>query len=47
GLMPHPEAYLFPENHPQWDRQKTQGTLPETGGGLALFKNAVDYLRAA
>ena len=20
GLMPHPEAYIFPENHPEWSR---------------------------
>lgn len=45
GLMPHPEAYLFPENHPQWDAQKLDGTLPERGLGLKLFQNAVDYLR--
>jgi len=45
GLMPHPEAYLYPENHPQWEMQKQNGTLPEHGLGLALFLNAVDYLK--
>lgn len=45
GLMPHPEAYLFPENHPRWEYQKLRGELPESGAGLALFVNAVDYLR--
>lgn len=45
GLMPHPEAYLFPENHPQWDFQKLRGELPEHGLGLSLFSNAVNYLR--
>jgi phosphoribosylformylglycinamidine synthase len=45
GLMPHPEAYLYPENHPQWEIQKQQGTLPEHGLGLALFHNAVEHLR--
>lgn len=44
GLMPHPEAYLFPENHPCWDRQKLDGTLPEQGLGLKLFENGVRYL---
>jgi phosphoribosylformylglycinamidine synthase subunit PurQ / glutaminase len=44
GLMPHPEAYLYPENHPQWELQKQKGTLPEHGLGLALFRNAVDHL---
>ena len=46
GLMPHPEAYLFPENHPQWDLQKIRGELPEKGLGLKIFENAVAHLRA-
>lgn len=41
GLMPHPEAYLYPENHPQWELQRMNGTLPEHGLGLAFFRNAV------
>jgi phosphoribosylformylglycinamidine synthase subunit PurQ / glutaminase len=45
GLMPHPEAYLYPENHPQWEIQKQRGVLPEQGLGLALFRNAVEYLK--
>jgi len=44
GLMPHPEAYLSPENHPQWQRQKLSGKLPKSGSGLKIFKNAVEYL---
>lgn len=44
GLMPHPEAYLYPENHPQWDTQVLDGTLPDQGMGLALFQNAVSAL---
>jgi phosphoribosylformylglycinamidine synthase I len=47
GLMPHPEAYLFPENHPNWDLQKLNGTLPEQGLGLKLFENGTAYLRQA
>lgn len=47
GLMPHPEAYLFPENHPNWDFQRLRGTLPEYGSGLSLFINAVNYLNAS
>jgi phosphoribosylformylglycinamidine synthase len=43
GLMPHPEAYLFPYNHPSWTRLKIEGKLPEEGEGLKIFKNAVDY----
>ena len=45
GLMPHPEAYLFPENHPQWDFQKLRGEHPATGAGLKLFENAVSHAR--
>jgi phosphoribosylformylglycinamidine synthase len=44
GLMPHPEAYLYPENHPQWPRQKIDGTLPKQGQGMRLFENAVRHL---
>ena len=47
GLMPHPEAYLFPENHPQWPRQKLAGKLPKHGLGLKIFQNAVEYLKKA
>lgn len=47
GLMPHPEAYLYPENHPQWDLQKLDGKLPARGLGLRLFENAVAHLRGA
>jgi phosphoribosylformylglycinamidine synthase len=43
GLMPHPEAYLHYTNHPRWTREK----LPEEGMGLAIFKNAVDFIRKA
>jgi len=45
GLMPHPEAYLYPENHPQWDMQKLRGALPQYGLGLQFFRNAVDHLQ--
>jgi phosphoribosylformylglycinamidine synthase len=41
GLMPHPEAYLHRTNHPRW----TRDDLPESGMGLVLFQNAVDFLR--
>ncbi len=47
GLMPHPEAYLFPENHPHWPRQQLAGTLPAEGLGLSLFRKAVGFLRQA
>ncbi len=44
GLMPHPEAYIFPENHPRWQRQALSGALPEEGLGMAFFRNAVSYI---
>ncbi len=47
GLMPHPEAYLFPENHPQSDFQTLRRNLPAQGLGLRLFQNAVAYLQSA
>lgn len=40
GLMPHPEAYLFPENDPHWLTK-----LPEEASGLKIFQNGVAYLR--
>lgn len=47
GLMPHPEAFLYPENHPRWTRDKLNGVLPAEGRGLELFRNAVRHLRSA
>jgi len=37
GLMPHPEAFLHPHNHPLWRHRSPT----EVGDGLALFENAV------
>jgi len=42
GLMPHPEAYTHPSNHPQWTRM---ASLPEKGDGMILFDNAVEFLK--
>lgn len=44
GLMPHPEAYLYPENHPRWERDRVRGRLPEEGLGRLLFRNAVSSM---
>ncbi|HSV93621.1 MAG TPA: phosphoribosylformylglycinamidine synthase subunit PurQ, partial [Desulfobacterales bacterium] len=38
GLMPHPEAFLFPENHPTWTRGRSARLR---GDGLAIFLNGV------
>ena len=42
GLMPHPEAFCHPTNHPQWTRAKQ---LPKEGEGLIIFKNAINYAK--
>ncbi len=50
GLMPHPEAFNHPANHPDWTRKragdhyrgKSKGLFALTG--TKLFQNAVDYL---
>jgi len=41
GLMPHPEAYLFPTNHPRWTREK----VPREGMGVAIFRNAIKFIK--
>ncbi len=42
-LMPHPERYIHPYQHPQWTRQKIEGRLPKEGAGLQIFRNGVNY----
>ncbi len=42
GMMPHAEAYLHYTNHPRWTREK----LPREGLGVALFRNAIEYIRS-
>jgi phosphoribosylformylglycinamidine synthase I len=39
GLMPHPERFVDPTQHPQWTRRPTR----EAGDGLQIFQNAVGY----
>jgi phosphoribosylformylglycinamidine synthase len=46
GMMPHPDAYLYPVHHPRWLRRRAAGTLPEEGEGLAIFRNGVDAAAA-
>ena len=49
GLMPHPEAFNHPANHPQWRYRKelikrgqmSPDELPVTG--IRIFENAVGY----
>ncbi len=42
GLMPHPDAFLYPFHHPQWPRRRHEGALPAEGDGLRIFRNGVD-----
>jgi phosphoribosylformylglycinamidine synthase len=43
GLMPHPERYVDPTQHPAWTRQHP---LLKHGQGLAIFQNAVRHVSA-
>lgn len=44
GLMPHPERYVTPTQHPQWTRQG-EAFLNETMPGLRIFENAVSHVQ--
>ncbi len=39
GLMPHPEAYNHPTNHPRWTHGENAAL------GIVLFENAITYLK--
>lgn len=45
GLMPHPDAYLYPFHHPRWTRERRGEGFTE-GSGLAIFRNGVDAAAA-
>lgn len=42
GLMPHPEAYRFHENHPEWKRNPAGS---DAAFGVKIFENGVNYVR--
>jgi phosphoribosylformylglycinamidine synthase len=42
GLMPHPEAFVHYTQHPRWTRE----SLPESGDGLILYRNAAAYVKS-
>ncbi|MEM9420015.1 MAG: phosphoribosylformylglycinamidine synthase subunit PurQ [Planctomycetota bacterium] len=44
GLMPHPERFQHPTNHPQWTRMG-EDFLTQTPIGLQYFHNAVAYVK--
>ena len=41
GMMPHPERFVSRYQHPRWTRLPANG---QEGDGLALFRNAVEYV---
>jgi len=41
ALMPHPERFIRWSQHPRWTRE----TPRQHGDGLAIFQNAVDWVR--
>jgi phosphoribosylformylglycinamidine synthase len=44
GKMPHASAYLSPYNHPSWTRLKIEGNMPKEGGGVQIFRNAIEHV---
>lgn len=40
GLMPHPERYFHPTQHPRWTREG----LKQEADGVKIFQNAVEYV---
>ncbi len=51
GLMPHPEAHTTSFQHPTWTaakepwRRRGEPYPEQEGAGLAIFRNAVQYLK--
>jgi len=41
GMMPHPERYMDPTNHPRWTREG----VDSEAHGIAIFRNAVKYFQ--
>ena len=41
GLMPHPDAFLYPWHHPDWPRRRREFESREAGG-LAIFRAGVE-----
>ena len=40
GLMPHPERFVRPTQHPRWTREENVD-----GDGMTIFNNVVKYIR--
>lgn len=45
GLMPHPERFIDPLQHPRWTRRDAGATPAAAGDGLRIFQSAVASLR--
>lgn len=41
GLMPHPERFTRPTQHPRWSRRKNK----TQADGMTIFRNSVKYIR--
>ncbi len=41
GVMPHPEAFLHPENHPDFTTWRARGVAPRVGDGLGILASGV------
>ncbi len=41
GLMPHPDAFLYPWHHPDWPRRRRELEAIEAGG-LGFFRAGVE-----
>ncbi len=46
GLMPHPERYTTPTQHPAFARRHAEGSLETEPAGLRLFRSAVEHVMA-
>ena len=46
GLMPHPDAYLYPFHHPRWRHRDASGEAESEGAGMRIFRNGVDAAAA-
>ncbi len=47
GLMPHPDAYLYGFQHPDWYRTRSAKDAGLEGPGLEIFRNGVDAAASA
>jgi len=46
GLMPHPERFVRPSQHPHWTRLRgTREEKRRTSDGMTIFNNAVKYIQ--